>query len=606
MGIYDCLIARRFSGQPSVSTLKARVVTRHLKSSEQCEAKLQAPQPRIRVGLLLDDQLAPRWIHETIEQLLGADHVELAAIVFKGRPPARHMPPRSVLFTLWNQLDRWLFRPRDDRFALERKKYPVPTVIPTPVDGKGRHTLSPTQCAELRDCKLDVLVQLGSGDLPDALLECAKYGVWSFRYGRYTEAEPEVALFWNLNAGPPTYDLVLQAAIGNPRHDRVLGRYIFASHSFSLEYNLTRDCRRRAPILLQRLSDLYRRGWAGIVMEQMGGHAARERIDSGSLNRATVSWFFRSLRHLFTRLCFREQWFITCCKSSAPATELARIEPFAILAPPRGKNHADPFLFEHKEKTYIFFERYADDEPGTICCVELCGNGTLGEIRTVLRRSYHVSYPFVFKWHGDIYLLPETSNNGTVEVYGAIDFPHRWELAAVLLRNVLAVDATILEHQGKLWLFAAGLGGLGTESSELSLFFADSLFGQWRPHPKNPVVRDVRRARPAGRLFFQQERLIRPGQDCFERYGYAISLNRVDVLSETDYSETPLTTILPNWMPRLCGTHTLNQQGGFRVLDGKMLVPRWAPAKWSLRSFRGESALRGMIMGSARSGSDAA
>ena len=155
----------------------------------------------------------------------------------------------------------------------------------------------------------------------------------------------------------------------------------------------------------------------------------------------------------------------------------------------------------------------------------------------------------------------------------------------MLLRDVTAVDSTILEHNGRLWLFAAGLGGLGTEHSELSLFFADSLFDEWRPHPKNPIVCDVRRARPAGSLFFQGDLLIRPAQDCSERYGYAISLNKVEMLSETDYSEIHLSTILPNWMPRICATHTFNQQGGFRVLDCQMLVPRWAPVNQNLRVF---------------------
>jgi hypothetical protein len=459
----------------------------------------------------------------------------------------------------------------------------------------GRRALLDGGVARIQASNLDVLVQLGSGDLPDELLSCAKYGVWSFHYGGHTEAKGEVALFRNLNGGGFTYELVLRATTGKPRREWVLCRHIFASHLFSLEYNLTLDCRRRAQILLQRLSGLYCQGWTSIVIEETDGNAAGGRIDSASLNRVTVSWFARSLRRLFARICFREQWVLACCKTGSPAdTEQKTLGPLTVIAPPRGQNYADPFPFGHNGRTYIFVEEYADDGPGTICCGELYGNGTLGETRPVLTRNYHLSYPFVFAWRGDIYLLPETWDNRTVEVYGAIDFPHRWELAAVLLRNVTAVDSTILEHNGKLWLFAAGLAGLGTECSELSLFSADSLFGQWRPHPKNPIVRDVRRARPAGRFFFQHGLLIRPGQDCSKRYGYAISLNRVDVLSETDYRETPLTAIFPNWMPRLLATHTFNQQGGFRLLDGQMLVPRWAQAEGNLRAFLDGSWFRGV------------
>jgi len=224
----------------------------------------------------------------------------------------------------------------------------------------------------------------------------------------------------------------------------------------------------------------------------------------------------------------------------------------------------------------VFFEEYCDEERGAISCVELQPNGGVGKPQRVLTRNYHVSYPFVFEWRGDTYLLPETQENRTVELYRAVEFPYRWQPAAILLSNVTAVDPTILEHNGRLWLFASGIRGGGTEESELSLFVADSLFGEWRPHPKNPIVCDIRRARPAGSLFFQRDLLIRPGQDCSARYGYAISLNHVEVLSETDYREAPFATILPNWMDGICATHTLNRAGTTTVLDARHRVPRLA------------------------------
>ena len=307
------------------------------------------------------------------------------------------------------------------------------------------------------------------------------------------------------------------------------------------------------------------------IIDQQTGSIPPSRAMPGFI----VSCFARVLRHVLSRLCFREQWLLAYCKTSSLGTDQRILHSFTVVRPPGRQNYADPFLFERKGKTYVFFEEYADDGQGAICCTELQADGTPGEPQRVLTMSYHLSYPFVFEWGGDIYLVPETWGNRTVEAYGAVEFPWRWELAAVLLRNVTAADPTIFEHNGRLWLFAAGLAGLGTEWSELSLFFADSLFGEWRPHPKNPIVRDVRRARPAGSLFFQRQLLIRPGQDCSARYGHSISLNKVEELSETDYREVPFATILPNWMPRLCATHTFNQQGEFRVLDGLSLVPRW-------------------------------
>ena len=550
--------------------------SQYLDTTKHFEAKSQNLQPRIRVGLLLDDRLAPRWVHETIERLLCAESVELVAIILDSKPRASRLPPRFSLFSLWRKFDKWVFCQDNDPLAPEVKAHPVRTITLTAVEGMGKRALPPSDLVRIRNYKFDVLVHLGSGDFPEGILSCANYGVWDFHYGGHNAAEGDVALFWNLNSNLFMYELVLRATTETPRLERVLCRRLFPRHLFSLEYNLALDCRRRAQILLQRLSDLYRNGWISVVIEDRDTNPVDERIDCPSLSRMTALWLVRSLRRLLERARCREQWAFAYSNTYAGADiEPTASVPLTLVAPPKGQNYADPFLFEHRGRTYIFFEECSDEGAGSICCTELHADGTLGEMHRVLTRNYHLSYPFVFEWHGDVYLLPESMENHAVEVYRAVDFPLRWELAAVLLSDVSAVDSTILEHNGKLWLFAAGLGGLGTEWSELSLFFADSLFGEWRPHPKNPIVRDARRARPAGRLFFRNESLIRPGQNCSVCYGYAISFNRVDILSETDYRETPLTTFLPNWMPGLSGTHTFNQQSGIRVLDGRVLVPRW-------------------------------
>jgi hypothetical protein len=144
------------------------------------------------------------------------------------------------------------------------------------------------------------------------------------------------------------------------------------------------------------------------------------------------------------------------------------------------------------------------------------------------------------------------------------------------MEDVAAVDSTLVQYSGKWWLFAAGIvEDITSPNDGLYLYFADSPLGPWTAHPKNPIVSDARRARPAGRLYFENGVLIRPGQDCANGYGYAIQLNQVDVLSETDYRETPLSRITPNWIPGCLGTHTINQTEKLRVMDARFLIPRF-------------------------------
>jgi hypothetical protein len=251
------------------------------------------------------------------------------------------------------------------------------------------------------------------------------------------------------------------------------------------------------------------------------------------------------------------------------------LDGFVPIPMPPDRFYADPFLVPDGERLWLFFED-ADrtSGKGAIRASQLRPDGTLGESRVVLECDYHLSYPFVFQRGGAWYLLPETSGHRTVELWRATRFPWEWQLEKVLLAGVYAVDPTLFEHAGRLWLFAGVSEGGGDAQDELFLWHADSLAGEWRPHPKNPVVSDVRHARPAGPLFREDGALYRPGQDCSGAYGSAFWLHRVDRLDERDYRETPVRRVDASWLPGLVATHGLHRAGGFDAIDGRIWLRR--------------------------------
>lgn len=270
----------------------------------------------------------------------------------------------------------------------------------------------------------------------------------------------------------------------------------------------------------------------------------------------------------------QEQWVIGIRKRDRAELEF-RLNDFAPLIPPPDRFYADPFIIERNGRNYLFVEELAfTEKKGIISCAEMDTQGRCGTLRTVLEMDYHLSYPFVFEWRGEIYMLPETRDSGQVSLFRAEEFPGRWRLEKVLMENVWAVDPTLFEHAGKFWLFAGGLERKGGINSDLYLFLAETPLGPWRPHPLNPVVSDVHRARPAGKLFFHQGNLVRPGQDCSLRYGSAIALNKIVALSETEYREEPLWKLEGQWLPGNLGSHTFNSSEHFQVIDGRRLVRR--------------------------------
>ena len=539
------------------------------------EPKPQLESRRLRIAVMLDRLDAPRWVHDLIEQLEDSPQAELSAIIIGNCNKSAKWSMREAILRSWIRFNKLAFQQPGDPLNTSTASHNVPIIQASLVSGTARLNDESVSNVCARD--LDLVVHLGTNAVPQGLADCTRLGVWNFRYESYNTPDNEVALFWMLLRGTRTCELVLSSQLARRNESRPLYRCTFRVHPLSLYLNLILDSSRRRQILIRCLRNIAEgRCYSEEVTASSSPGKVLPEPSLGTMAKYIPRWFGNSFRHIFRKMWFREKWFISYSKTLITGVEDSEPHQFNVLWPPGNFNYADPFLFRSNNASYLFFEKWQSGHKGSIYCVEIDDNGNASKPREVLARSYHLSYPFVFEWQGDYYLLPETSDNRSIEVYRATDFPWRWEFASTLLENTPAVDPTIVEHDGKLWLFTSGVvPGPETNETELSIFYADSLFGKWTPHPKNPVVRDVRRARSAGGIFYHDGKLIRPGQDCSEYYGFAISLNRIDVLTETDYREQTVSSIRPDWIPDICATHNLDQKPGLIAIDAKMRTPFW-------------------------------
>lgn len=275
-------------------------------------------------------------------------------------------------------------------------------------------------------------------------------------------------------------------------------------------------------------------------------------------------------------LLHRRQWYLGVRPGSAdPARESLDSTPFEALTPPKGTGWADPFLFTRQGRTWLFIEEIPGRGKGVISVLEVLPGGGFGLPRRVLAEPFHLSYPNVFEHEGRVYMVPETAEAGQVRLYRAEDFPGGWVLDRVLLDGVPATDATFLEHGGWWWMFASVRAPGGSSWDELHLFRSRERFGPFEPHPFNPVVSDVRGARPAGRVFRSGERLLRPAQDCSGWYGRALNLMEITRLDWEGYEQRPAARMEAGLVPGSFCLHTLEAEGGLVVVDGQRFVPLW-------------------------------
>ncbi len=275
----------------------------------------------------------------------------------------------------------------------------------------------------------------------------------------------------------------------------------------------------------------------------------------------------RRMDKFFSSLFNIDQWVIMTARNmDFKSLDWSRLQ---AVVPPKDRYWADPFVIYREHRYYVFVEeKMYETGRGRIACLTLDESGGLLANEVVLEQPFHLSYPFLFEYLGETYMLPESAQNRTLDLYRCTSFPNHWELERTLMSGPYVVDATLLDHAGRWWLFANIKETGGSSLDSLYLFYADHpLAAHWNPHPRNPIVRDVGLARPAGRIFRQGQDLIRPSQDSSQRYGRAMKFNRILRINEREYLEETVSSFEPPARTKILAAHTFNQGDGLTVID---------------------------------------
>lgn len=278
------------------------------------------------------------------------------------------------------------------------------------------------------------------------------------------------------------------------------------------------------------------------------------------------------LEKLLQKYKQNEQWILLLQFKREQNTEKMPLcfSDYIEFVPPADVFWADPFVVTDQGRYFVFFEELPfETERGHLACMEVFKDGSYSSPKVILKRPYHLSFPNVFKNESTYYMIPETGDNGAVELYHATDFPYEWEQAHVLIENLHAYDSTLLEYGDRWWLFATVAAEKGMSGNdELHIFYADSpISTDWKPHSANPVISDASTARSAGQFFKVGDDWLRPSQDCAGHYGAGLNINKIIQLDAEKYIEEQVHVSRPDWKDDLIALHTLNFNSDVAVAD---------------------------------------
>ena len=543
----------------------------------------------MRIGLLLERDVVPYWAAMAIERIRASQQAEVALLIQDHGPFLDHEERSfrgSPLYRIYTWYDQSRHRGGQDPI-LDVGIHPDLEKVSRMRLGRREDTprsLTELDMSAIKGQDLDVILDIGGVTPLKEMSECSRYGTLSFQPcdggcydGRYTG-------FWEtVDRVPVTGSHVTRVKDG-------VATVIYRSFSHTITWSEKRNreqvYHKGISFLPRSVEGLYHRGEDAITSDELiplidGAVPSRPAPGNWDILRYFARLAPMNARNITSSIIYEEQIAVRYrLGDDIPES----FEGFTTLIPPKHLWWADPIVTKQDDDFYIFIEELTlprSRNLGHISVIKVDSEGRYQAPVPVLKRPYHLSYPFIFQHDGRHYMVPESSGAHTIELYEAVEFPYRWEHVMDFMKDVHAHDTTLVRRDGLWWMFTNMMENPGAPvDDELFIFHSqDLLSDEWVPHPMNPVVSDVRTARPAGPFCERDGVLYRPSQDCSICYGHAVNINRVVELNERNYRESLSNRIEPSHFENATRVHTFSHMRGFTAVDTFFMRRRLRPGR---------------------------
>ncbi len=541
---------------------------------------------KLKIGVFVNSCFVPSWVKSIIEYLHYSEYSRIVLII-TGNSSKSGSSPGSKLallpFILHKKTDALIFSGKNNsekvRNIREMLKEVACLDLYSSVKGDDEGSEA-DRANEISKYGLDIMIRLGYGQLSEKILKIPACGVWSYSISDFScKAEDTTGYYETVNKEPVT-GLELYSVKETASKKKVIARFFESTISYSISLNRDKLLKRASLYIPRVVEGIYLYGNDFLVrLEGKNScvpHELQKQLKPPGFAASLGNVFkcgINLVRQAAKKIWYSDPFSWTLLYKIGNNENFLRNNygDFSQIMPGREKFWADPFIVYRDEKYYVFVEEFIyGKNKGHISVLELDKDGNLHDSRTSLEKPYHLSYPFVFETGGEYYMIPESGQNRTIDLYRSAGFPYKWDYVKTIMKDLNAVDTTLFYHDNKWWLFTLieNIESTQENSPELYLYYAGSIFSDnWSSHPMNPVVTDVRKARPAGGIFVSDGIIYRPGQDCAERYGRAFSFNRITKLSTTEYHEEQVQKVLPHWSRHLKGAHTFNTERNITIID---------------------------------------
>ncbi|TXH69279.1 MAG: hypothetical protein E6Q83_11050 [Thiothrix sp.] len=535
----------------------------------------------LKIALIIEDVYLPTWQALMLRRLISQEQVSIELVLLIDKPRSWPLNPAKFnFFRKLRQLESRLFETTQSADQLEN--------ISGWFDG-GFIKLSANIAKEQYFHKsINLVLNLSRHTkLPNYLIENSNYGVWQYFYNSHLDRDKNWAGIQEFNLDQETIIsgvIVYSAYFKEPRYlwvsqtskqcllsktrDNLLWKMlefmpVLAQQATRVESGKKFIQSRHLDTLIDKLVSLDRVCYCILWTENFLVLA--------------LGFLYAHLKRLAYKMTLNKTWVLLKSEQGA-IQSFKQLDQAQILYTVDQGFAADPCLVEENGEQFLFFEEYQEStKRGRLVCTKLQDCATNKAPLIILEKDYHLSYPFVFKSEGIWYLVPESAEKRSIDLYRCVQFPDQWEFVKSLMSNIDAYDATFYQYLGRWWMFVNIRPHQSSSPNEmLYLFSAEHLLAEhWQAHPANPIVHHADKARPAGALFESNGVIYRPSQNCAGSYGRGLNLNAIIEWNEHTYKEKTVAQYIPQGKASLQGMHTFSYLGNTVISDGIYTRKRW-------------------------------
>ena len=528
----------------------------------------------IKIGLIIDSDEIPSWVNLMIEEILKLNFVKIS-VIFKDnskkeiKKKLNNEIKENILYNLYLLYERKRFKPIKNLNINEkiRKIENINQVEIFPMLKNSTYYLSDEEIKKIEKYDLDLIIRLGDNKISGKILSVTKFGVWSYYSKNNNFNKIKFSSFWEIlkNQSVTNVSLYLDSNSNN----QIISKSITSTDLLYITRNDINKSWKKIELILNQLNRIHQLDKIQIIEEEIIEDKNRIPSNFQIIQFMINHWinYFKIKKKFRNKI---EQWGILFDFNKKMFDS---VEKSNKIYAPKDRYYADPFIIKNNEDYFVFIEEVIyQQQKGHISYFKIDKNGNYSLPEKILENKYHMSYPFVFEFEGNYYMIPETSENKSIDLYKCKKFPDQWEFEKSIIKNINAVDSTLLRKDGKWWLFTS-IPFMGSSANDsLSIFYSDDLYSdKWTPLSKNPIVSDVRKSRSAGKIFELNGEYYRPAQDCAGGYGKGIIFNKIITLNESEYFEEEVKSIYSKFDNTIEGIHTFAQCEKLRILDFKKL-----------------------------------